>query len=207
MIKSDKDRLEKGVYVLDNEKKDNVEELEEDIKDNSQTEDFNEEELDSVEGNDENIDSEPAFQIKKMESQLKEQEEAFLRLSAEYSNFRRRTTEEKESIGLYANEKVMNELIPVIDNMERALESFEDKENPLYKGVELVYKQMLDALAKAGLEEIPSEVGSDFDHNMHMAVMQEPSEDYEAGKITLVLQKGYRLGKKVLRASMVKVSN
>ncbi|MEG0478565.1 MAG: nucleotide exchange factor GrpE [Peptostreptococcus sp.] len=207
MIKSDKDRLEKGVYVLDNEKKDSVEELEEDIKDDSQTEALNEEEVDNVEGNDENIDSEPVFQMKKMENQIKEQEEAFLRLNAEYSNFRRRTTEEKESIGLYANEKVMDELLPVIDNMERALDSFEDKENPLYKGVELVYKQMLDALGKAGLEVIPSEVGSDFDHNMHMAVMQEPSEEYEAGKITLVLQKGYRLGKKVLRASMVKVSN
>ncbi|MEG0250262.1 MAG: nucleotide exchange factor GrpE [Peptostreptococcus sp.] len=195
------------MYVLDNEKKDSVEELEEDIKDDSQTEALNEEEVDNVEGNDENIDSEPVFQMKKMENQIKEQEEAFLRLNAEYSNFRRRTTEEKESIGLYANEKVMDELLPVIDNMERALDSFEDKENPLYKGVELVYKQMLDALGKAGLEVIPSEVGSDFDHNMHMAVMQEPSEEYEAGKITLVLQKGYRLGKKVLRASMVKVSN
>lgn len=192
---------------MDNEKNENVEELKEDIKDDSQAEVLNEEEVDNLEGNDENIDSEPAFQMKKMETQIKEQEEAFLRLNAEYSNFRRRTTEEKQSIGIYATEKVMDELIPVIDNMERALESFEDKENPLYKGVELVYKQMLDALAKAGLELIPSEVGSDFDHNMHMAVIQEPSEEYEAGKITLVLQKGYKLGKKVLRASMVKVSN
>ena len=160
------------------------------------------------EGSDQgNIDeSEPAFKIKSLENKLKDQEEAILRLNAEYANFRRRTAEEKATIGLYANEKAFNELIPVIDNMERALEACDDKESPLFVGVDMVYKQLLDALRKSGLERIDAEIGQDFDPNLHMAVMQEASDEYEPGKILMVLQKGYRLDKKVLRASMVKVS-
>lgn len=155
----------------------------------------------------ENIDeSEPVFKIKSLENKLKDQEEAILRLNAEYANFRRRTAEEKATIGLYANEKAFNELIPVIDNMERALEACDDKESPLFVGVDMIYKQLLDALRKSGLERIDAEIGQDFDPNLHMAVMQEASDEYEPGKILMVLQKGYRLDKKVLRASMVKVS-
>ena len=155
----------------------------------------------------ENIDeSEPVFKIKSLENKLKDQEEAILRLNAEYANFRRRTAEEKATIGLYANEKAFNELIPVIDNMKRALEACEDKESPLFVGVDMVYKQLIDALKNSGLERIDAEPGQDFDPNLHMAVMQEASDEYEPGKILMVLQKGYRLDKKVLRASMVKVS-
>ena len=155
----------------------------------------------------ENIDeSEPVFKIKSLENKLKDQEEAILRLNAEYANFRRRTAEEKATIGLYANEKAFNELIPVIDNMERALEACGDKESPLFVGVDMVYKQLIDALKNSGLERIDAEPGQDFDPNLHMAVMQEASDEYEPGKILMVLQKGYRLDKKVLRASMVKVS-
>ena len=160
------------------------------------------------EGSDqENIDEcEPAFKIKSLENKIKDQEEAILRLNAEYANFRRRTAEEKATIGLYANEKVFNELIPVIDNMKRALEACEDKESPLFVGVDMVYKQLLDALKSSGLESIDAELGQEFDPNLHMAVMQEASDEYEPGKILMVLQKGYKLDKKVLRASMVKVS-
>lgn len=151
-------------------------------------------------------ESEPVFKIKSLENKLKDQEEAILRLNAEYANFRRRTAEEKATIGLYANEKAFNELIPVIDNMERALEACDDKESPLFVGVDMVYKQLIDALKNSGLERIDAEPGQDFDPNLHMAVMQEASDEYEPGKILMVLQKGYRLDKKVLRASMVKVS-
>lgn len=148
----------------------------------------------------------PAFKIKALEDKLKEQEESMMRLNAEYANFRRRTAEEKSSIGLFANEKIMNEMIPVIDNMERALAACEDKESPLYIGIDLVYKQMVDALSKTGLELIEAELGMDFDPNLHMAVLQEASEEFDEGKITMVLQKGYKLGEKILRATMVKVS-
>lgn len=208
------------MYDLDKEIKDPIdmdqEIVQEDIKEETKEEIILEdgqelaEEATSPEseGSDQgNIDeSEPAFKIKSLENKLKDQEEAILRLNAEYANFRRRTAEEKATIGLYANEKAFNELIPVIDNMERALEACDDKESPLFVGVDMVYKQLLDALRKSGLERIDAEIGQDFDPNLHMAVMQEASDEYEPGKILMVLQKGYRLDKKVLRASMVKVS-
>lgn len=211
----------RGVYDLDKERKDPIDKdeeiVQEDIKNETSEEILVEDGQDLVneeksgpesEGSDqENIDEcEPAFKIKSLENKIKDQEEAILRLSAEYANFRRRTAEEKATIGLYANEKVFNELIPVIDNMERALEACEDKESPLFVGVDMVYKQLLDALKSSGLESIDAELGQEFDPNLHMAVMQEASDEYEPGKILMVLQKGYKLDKKVLRASMVKVS-
>ncbi len=211
----------RGVYDLDKERKDPIDKdeeiVQEDIKNEISEEILVEDGQDLVneeksgpesEGSDQgNIDEcEPAFKIKSLENKIKDQEEAILRLNAEYANFRRRTAEEKATIGLYANEKVFNELIPVIDNMERALEACEDKESPLFVGVDMVYKQLLDALKSSGLESIDAELGQEFDPNLHMAVMQEASDEYEPGKILTVLQKGYKLDKKVLRASMVKVS-
>lgn len=149
---------------------------------------------------------EPAFKIKSLENKLLDQEEALKRINAEYANFRRRTSEEKSTIALYANEKVMNELFPVLDNFERALSSCENKDDSLFKGVDMIKTQLIEALKKSGLEKISAEVGEDFDPNFHMAVIQEESQDFEAGKILMELQAGYKLGKKVIRASMVKVS-
>lgn len=142
---------------------------------------------------------------KKLKEELDQMNDQYLRLQAEYTNYRRRTQQEKETIGLYANEKIMQELLLVIDNMERALESFEDKEDAMYKGVDLVYKQLKDTLEKNGLEEIEAE-NQEFDPNLHLAVMQESVEGVEPNKVTMVLQKGYKLGNKVIRATMVKVS-
>lgn len=187
------------------------EDAKEEFEGQDSVEEINDEKIEvSVEDGEEHTDSEnesePAFKIKQLENKIAEQEESILRLNAEYANYRRRTAEEKASIGLFANEKLMNELILVIDNMERALDACDDKDSQLYKGIELVYKQLVDSLKKSGLEEIPSEAGTEFDPNFHMAVMQEASEEYEANKILESLQKGYKLGNKVLRASMVKVS-
>ena len=114
------------------------------------------------------------------------------------------TNEEKENIGIFANEKIMAELIPVIDNMERALDSA-DKGTAVYQGVELVLKQLLDTLGKFGLKEIPAE-DEPFDPNFHQAVMQDHICGVEPGKGVDVLQKGYKLNEKVVRATMVKVS-
>lgn len=173
---------------------------------NEDTSKVSEDEVQENQETDNSVEDE-AFKIKKLEAKVAEQDDMIKRINAEYANYRRRTNEEKDSIGLYANEKIINNLIPVIDNMERAMAAVDNKEDNLYVGVEMVYKQMLEALKNAGLEEIPAEVGSDFDHNLHMAVVQESSEEFEAGKIMMVLQKGYTLGKKVLRATMVKVSS
>ena len=144
-------------------------------------------------------------QIKDLQSKVEASEDKYKRLQAEYSNYIRRTQQEKETIGVFANEKIITELIPVIDNMERALDACPDKEEALYKGVDLVYKQLKDSLVKFGVEEIEAQ-DADFDPNVHMAVMQERIDGVEPNKVVMVLQKGYKLGTKVIRPTMVKVS-
>ncbi|WP_024620446.1 nucleotide exchange factor GrpE [Metaclostridioides mangenotii] len=142
---------------------------------------------------------------KKLQDELDELNDKYQRLQAEYANYRRRTQEEKDSLALFANEKIMTELIPVVDSMERALEACEDKEDSMYKGIDLVHKQLIDTLSKLGLEHIEA-LEQEFDPNYHLAVMQESVEGVEPNKVVMELQKGYKLGNKVIRASMVKVS-
>lgn len=155
---------------------------------------------------DDNItDINEKLEEKKIQDEIDKVNEQYQRLQAEYANYRRRTQQEKETIGLFANEKILNDLIPVIDSMERALEACEDKEDSMYKGIDLVYKQLQDTLNKFGVEEIEA-LDQEFDPNLHLAVMQEVIDGVEANKVVMVLQKGYKLGSKVLRASMVKVS-
>ncbi|WP_418896083.1 nucleotide exchange factor GrpE [Terrisporobacter hibernicus] len=143
--------------------------------------------------------------IEELEKQVEEKEDKYLRLQAEYSNYMRRTQEEKQTIGIFANEKIITELIPVIDSMERAMDACADKENDMYKGIELVHKQLIDCLEKFEVEEIRA-LNEDFDPNLHLAVMQESVEGVEPNKVVMVLQKGYKLNTKVIRPTMVKVS-
>lgn len=143
--------------------------------------------------------------IEELEKQVEEKEDKYLRLQAEYSNYMRRTQEEKQTIGIFANEKIITELIPVIDSMERAMGACADKEDDMYKGIELVHKQLIDCLEKFEVEEI-SALNEDFDPNLHLAVMQESIEGVEPNKVVMVLQKGYKLNTKVIRPTMVKVS-
>ncbi|WP_027702409.1 nucleotide exchange factor GrpE [Metaclostridioides mangenotii] len=142
---------------------------------------------------------------KKLQDELDELDDKYQRLQAEYANYRRRTQQEKDSLALFANEKIMTELIPVVDSMERALEACEDKEDSMYKGIDLVHKQLIDTLSKLGLEHIEA-LEQEFDPNYHLAVMQESVEGVEPNKVVMELQKGYKLANKVIRASMVKVS-
>ena len=151
------------------------------------------------------VDIEEKLEEKKLRDEIDTLNDQYKRLQAEYANYRRRTQEEKETIGIFANEKMISELIPVIDSMERALDACTDKEDTMFKGVELVYKQLKDMIIKFGVEEIEAE-NAEFDPNLHLAVMQESVDGVEPNKVVMVLQKGYKLGNKVLRASMVKVS-
>ena len=143
--------------------------------------------------------------MEELQKQIEEKDDKYKRLQAEYSNYMRRTQQEKETLGLFANEKMINELIPVLDSMERAIDACTDKEDVMYKGIELVHKQLLDCLQKFGVEEIVS-LNEDFDPNLHLAVMQESVEGVEPNKVVMVLQKGYKLKTKVIRPTMVKVS-
>ena len=151
------------------------------------------------------VDIEEKLEEKKLRDEIDTLNDQYKRLQAEYANYRRRTQEEKETIGIFANEKMISELIPVIDSMERALDACTDKEDTMFKGVELVYKQLKDMIIKFGVEEIEAE-NAEFDPNLHLAVMQESIDGVEPNKVVMVLQKGFKLGNKVLRASMVKVS-
>ena len=143
--------------------------------------------------------------IEELQKQIDEKDDKYKRLQAEYSNYMRRTQQEKETIGLFANEKIIGELIPVLDSMERAIDACTDKEDNMYKGIELVHKQLIDCLQKFGLEEIAA-LNEVFDPNLHLAVMQESVEGVEPNKVVMVLQKGYKLKTKVIRPTMVKVS-
>lgn len=143
--------------------------------------------------------------IEKLEKEIEERDDKYKRLQAEYSNYMRRTQEEKQTIGIFANEKIIKELIPVMDSMERAMDACTDKEDDMYKGIELVHKQLIDCLQKFEVEEIMA-LNEDFDPNLHLAVMQESIEGVEPNKVVMVLQKGYKLNTKVIRPTMVKVS-
>lgn len=143
------------------------------------------------------------------ETETNEEDEAlnakYLRLMADFQNYKRRVEKEKSDIYAYANEKIVSELLNVIDNFERALQH-ECADERYVEGMQMIFKQFAGVLEKAGLEEITAE-GEDFDPNFHNAVMTEDNPEFGSGKVTEVLQKGYLLNKKVIRPSMVKVNN
>lgn len=132
--------------------------------------------------------------------------EKYVRLMAEFQNYKKRVAKEKNDIREYATEKLVMELLPVLDNFERALAaSAEDDPAGYAKGMELIFTQMVTELQKSGLAEVEAE-GQDFDPTKHNAVMTEENEELESGKVSKVLQKGYALNDKVIRPSMVAVT-
>ncbi len=140
-------------------------------------------------------------------SELEILNDKYLRLNAEYINFKRRTEKEKIDIYKYANEKLIVDLLTFMDNIERAVESIkisEDKSS-LLDGVSMIKKNFDDFLQKQGVEIIDSK-GKEFDPNMHHAVLSEEVEGTEEGIVLEELQKGYMLKEKVIRPAMVKVS-
>ncbi len=169
---------------------------------NVETQEVETEIVDSEETSENVVD----FENNKLQKDFDDLEDKHKRLQAEYSNFMRRSKEEKDAIGILANEKIISDLLPVIDSMEMALKSFEDKDSTVYKGIELVQKNLSSTMTKYGVEEIEA-LDCEFDPNLHLAVMQESVDGVDANKVIDVMQKGYKLGKKILRPSMVKVSN
>ena len=131
--------------------------------------------------------------------------EKYLRTLAEYDNYRKRTIKEKESIYPEAKAVVVEKFLPVLDNFQRAIESAENKD-AFYDGVVMLKKQMDEVLTALGVEEIKT-VGEEFNPELHNAVMH--VEDEEAGENIIVeeCQKGYKIGDRVIRHSMVKVAN
>jgi molecular chaperone GrpE len=143
-------------------------------------------------------------ELVKYKNELETFKDRFARTVAEYENYRKRTAKEKEGIYTLACEDILKDILPVLDNLERAsavVGSVED----LKKGIDMTVKQFADAFEKLQVEVIPTEDG--FDPNFHNAVMHVEDENYGPNAVAEVFQKGYKRGDRVLRCSMVKVAN
>ena len=165
------------------------------------------EEVNEAENNEDN-DLALVKKLKEENDKLSKEVEAFkdrlLRVTAEYENFRKRTAKEKEGIYADACADVLKEVIPTIDNLERAL-AVDGSVEDLKKGIEMTIKGFQTSLEKLGVEEISVEEG--FDPNMHQAVMHIQDENLDKNVVAEVFLKGYKKGDKVIRYSMVKVAN
>ncbi|MGL5634576.1 MAG: nucleotide exchange factor GrpE [Sarcina sp.] len=144
-------------------------------------------------------------QNKKLENENDTYKDRLVRVSAEYENYRKRTEKEKERIYTDACEAVLVKMLPVLDNLERAVAVQDTTVEALKTGVDMTIKQFVDALEKLGVEEIETSEG--FDPNLHQAVMHIQDENLDANVVAEVFQKGYKKGDKVIRFTMVKVAN
>jgi molecular chaperone GrpE len=146
-------------------------------------------------------------QLEAAEQKAEENYQKFLRAQADLDNVKRRTRKEKEDQAKYASLPLLEQILPALDNFERAIEASKGTQDidSIIKGVEMVFRQMEQVFQKEGVEVIPS-VGQPFDPNVHQAVMQVESDEFESGTVVEELQKGYILKDKVIRPSMVKVS-
>ncbi len=139
------------------------------------------------------------------EKALKEKDDKFMRLAAEYDNFRKRSSRERESVYADAAIDTVRELLPVLDNLERALSQENASAEDLGKGLKMTLDQFAKALEKLGVEPF-GERGEDFDPQIHNAVMQAEDEDLEENKISQVFAKGYKMKDRVIRHAMVQVA-
>ncbi|ANB61955.1 nucleotide exchange factor GrpE [Anoxybacteroides amylolyticum] len=146
-------------------------------------------------------------QIAELQSKLQEMEQRYLRLYADFDNFRRRTKLEFEAAEKYRAQSLVTDLLPALDNFERALkvEVEDEKAKSILQGVEMVYRSLVEALKKEGVEAIES-VGKPFDPHVHQAVMQVEDGNYEPNTVVEEFQKGYKLKDRVIRPAMVKVN-
>ena len=150
--------------------------------------------------------AEPAqSEVEVLKAQLAQQEDKYLRLAAEYENYRRRTTKEKEAIWNAAKGNAATAFLPVYDNLERALKQ-ETADEAYKKGVEMTMNQLKTVLEKLGITEIDA-LGQTFDPKLHNAVMHVDDENLGENVVAEVFQAGFQLGEKVIRFAMVKVAN
>ena len=128
-----------------------------------------------------------------------------LRTAADFDNYRKRVERERREFTEFAAADILQELLPIIDNFERALQAPAGPDEGFRRGIELIHKQMLDLLRKRGVKPIDV-LGADFDPNLHQAVVHEVSGEHREGEVTEELQRGYTLGDRLLRPAMVKVA-
>ena len=181
------------------ERNENLEEVEETVENTETTE--TEEEVVKEKTAEELLQE----KVDKLEEELKQSEDKYLRLYAEFENFKRRKNKEIETNNVYKSQKVITEILPSLDNLERALQVESDNEEikSLLKGVEMVYEGLLNVLKSEGVELIETE-NAQFDPNYHHAVMQEEDSEKESGAILDTFQKGYKLKDRVIRQQWLK---
>ena len=195
-----------NVETEDNQNDTNIEENSVSNTDNSEANASDSENNSEESIKDEESESQDT-KIKELEKLANDNEEKYLRLYAEFENYKRRIQKENQINATYKAQGVLTDILPSIDNIERALQIEGDDESfkSLQKGVQMVHESLLRALKDNGLEEILAE-GKEFDPNLHQAVVQDDNPDFKSGEVTQELQKGYKLKDRVLRPSMVKVN-
>ncbi|MEH2415492.1 nucleotide exchange factor GrpE [Nostoc sp.] len=147
-------------------------------------------------------------QIESLKTQLEERSTQYMRIAADFENYRKRTSKEKEELEAQMKRNTILELLPVVDNFERArahLKPQSDGEMTMHKSYQGVYKQLVDSLKRLGVSPMRPE-GEEFDPNLHEAVMREPTDEHPEGRVLEELVRGYYLGDRVLRHAMVKVA-
>ena len=156
-----------------------------------------------------NVGSTDVYQkeIEKLKTKLDEADNRYLRLQADFDNFRRRTRLDLEAKEKYRAQKLITDLLPAIDNFERAMkmETENEQTKPLLQGMDMVYRSLLEALKNEGVEPIEA-VNKEFDPHLHQAVMQVEDENFGSNIIVEEFQRGYKLKDRVIRPSMVKVN-
>jgi molecular chaperone GrpE len=148
-------------------------------------------------------------QLEELTGQCDSLKSQSMRIAADFDNFRKRTAKEKEDLEQQVKRNTLNELLPVVDNFERARSQIKpqtDGEMSIHKSYQGVYKQLVDGLKRLGVSAMRPE-GQEFDPNLHEAVMREPSTEYPEGVVIEQLMRGYFLGERVLRHAMVKVAS
>ena len=144
-------------------------------------------------------------EIEKLKAELDKKNDVLLRTAAEFDNYKKRTEREKSGVAEYARAGIIKQLLPILDNIDRAAGA--DKESPDYiRGIELIVKQLEGLSEKLGIEEIAKQ-GDAFDPNLHEAVMHIEDENLGENVVAEVLQKGYKTGDTIIRHAMVKVAN
>lgn len=147
-------------------------------------------------------------QIDSLKAQLEERSTQYMRIAADFENYRKRTSKEKEELEAQMRRNTILELLPVVDNFERArshLKPQSEGEMTIHKSYQGVYKQLVDTLKRLGVSPMRPE-GQEFDPNLHEAVMREPTDEHPEGTVLEELVRGYYLGDRVLRHAMVKVA-
>lgn len=156
---------------------------------------------------DSKVEETQSEESKKLQEAYDKLNQQYVRLAADFDNYRKRQEQERESLVKYGTENALKKMLEVLDNFERgqkALEGVEDSEK-IKECFQLVHKQVWDTLSKLGLEEIKA-VGEEFDPNFHEAVMQTPTTEHPEHTVINELQKGYKVGDKILRPTLVNVA-